>query len=359
MASYKTILWQFYITTRVCNSIAAMLCNMLTLVSFVKFKYLRSSANILVANIALSDFLHGLVFIFLIVRSFVVTPLETRMLCMTGLIIEIATLYTELGSFMFLAIERWNSLLALLNKRKKWGNQRILIIVGCMWVMATTWTISVCVLYADSSVVKPCIGSQYFPPFFVNVTVGFFILTTLTVFIFYGGIAWQARKSHTQVAADAPSTSQMQTRKRDMQITRMMAMVCGVFFALYCPMLLMSFVMSPRSSDWHRGIFYVTVLFYDVNFWINSVIYAWRDKNFRKAFNTILKRIRALFPECPCSGPPAGHVAGGNNVANTPGNGEQNHEPQPGPSQQIHIPRRDVEIPQEYISAAPMRNPPQ
>ena len=321
-----------------------MLANLLTLVCVCKFRYLRTPANILVANIAFNDFVHGLVPFLIIMRFSSSTESAAHGLCMAGLLIQVITTCAGLGCFALLAMERWNGLRAQLNRGKKWSIQRTVILVGCLWMVVIGFYTWLNVQYVSVTNPRNCTLYEYYPTFSSYVGGVFFILMFLITLIFYGSIAWIAYSSHSQVVEVSSAVQQQLARKKDMRITRMMAMVCGVFFTLYCPVLLTLMFMSPQSPQWVQDIYYVNVIIYDINFWINPFIYAWRDKNFHKAFCSILAPVQSLFTRC-------GHHLGGtvNPVSDLSG-GTNTHD-QPQFVQIRHstlLPRRDVEIPSAF-----------
>ena len=323
-----------------------MLANLLTLVCVCKFRYLRTPANILVANIAFSDLVHGLVPFVIIMRFFSLAESATHVLCQAGIFIELITTSSEVGCFALLAMERWNGLRAQLNRSKKWSIQRTAILVGCLWMIVIGWLTMLNVRYVHVTGPLNCTVYDYYPAFSLYVGGIFFILTSLIIFIFYGSIAWIAYSSHNQTA-EVPSAVQIQQgRKKEMRITRMMAMVCGVFFTLYSPAVLTVMFMSSQSPQWLQNLYYVTVIICDVNFWINPLIYAWRDKNFNKAFCSILAPVQSLFTRCcphlTTTVHPVIHLSGRSNTSD---------QEQPQYIQISHstlVPRRDVEIPSVF-----------
>ena len=343
------MLWPLYMTIRALNGVTAMLANLLTLVCVCKFRYLRTPANILVANIAFNDLVHGLVPFLIIMRFFSSTESATHVLCQAGIFIELITTSSEVGCFALLAMERWNGLRAQLNRRKKWSIQRTVILVGCLWMILIGWLTMLNVRYVNVTGPKNCTMYDYYPVFSLYVGGIFFILISLIIFIFYGSIAWIAYSSHNQTA-EVPSAVQIQQGwKKEMRITRMMAMVCGVFFTLYSPAVLTVMFMSSQSPQWLQNLYYVTVIICDVNFWINPLIYAWRDKNFNKAFCSILAPVQSLFTRCcpnrmgtvhPVDTPPGGNNAPEGDNPGQPRHMELRHS--------ILVPRRDVEIPTAF-----------
>ena len=285
-----TILYKLYFACRIFQSICAMVLNLVILICVVRYKYLRSSANLLVGGIALTDFIHALATAVVLPLRFL--PLQwagRTAICLTGMTSEAVTIMLELVSFAVLAMERWNSLLAKLNRSRKWTTKQVFSVTLLLWTIISVWTIGVAIFKdIQPAVGMPCVVDVYFPKYFAYVSMGVFLISSATITYFYGHIACITCSSAQRVAAAAPPTMAQQLIRHDLNITRMMAKVVGVFFCLYGPFFFIAFTISKRSPAWHRVLFYVAVLIYDVNFWINPLIYAGTDKKFQKAFEDIL-----------------------------------------------------------------------
>ena len=290
MMDEDSVFFKAYYGCRIFQSICAMVLNLVILICMVRYKYLRSSANLLVGGIALTDFLHALATAVVLPLRFL--PLQwagRSAICLTGMTSEAVTVMLEMVSFAILATERWNSLLAQLNKRKKWTTKQVFIVTLLLWVVICVWTIGVAI-FKDIQPAEgmPCVVDMYFPKYFAYVSMGVFLLSTGTIAYFYMHVACIICSSAQRVAAAAPPTMAQQLIKHDLKITKMMAKVVGVFFCLYGPFFFIAFTISKRSPPWHRVLFYVAVLIYDINFWINPIIYAGGNRNFQKAFEDLL-----------------------------------------------------------------------
>ena len=290
-------LYEVYIVVRIFQSVLAMLFNSLTLLCVVKYKKLRSTASILVSSIALSDFLHALATVVRLLLKFVLLEwsVESK-LCITGIVLEAITIMAQLGSFMLLGMERRNSLLARLNRTKKWSPKKVTVLVIVFWLILILWNVTEGILDVKYPKEKTwCAVYHFFNIYFAYIPLVTFLVATIACLASYGHIAWIVRMSNHRVAA-AETISQQNQMKRDLRITKMMAMVVGVYFVLYIPFFCIAFNMSRDSPLWYHVIFYLSVLIYDVNFWVNPIIYAWGDLNFRKAFNNLLS---GCFGGCP------------------------------------------------------------
>ena len=279
----------FIFCLRVIQSTAGVLLNLLTLICMVKYKSLRNPAGVLVAILALSDTLHGFVIYALPLRNYY------NAACIITFVAELLTINVQLLSFCMLGMERRNSLLAQLNATTKWTVKKVRLVMVVGLLLLTTWHVSNMGASLRSSPHYDnviCVGRRYFPAYYRGINISLFWLAVITVTTCYTSIAGIVLRSHRQVTAHQPITvKQRERRKADLLITKMMAMVVGAFFTLYIPVIISIVFMTESPPFWQHVVHQLAFIIYDVNFWINPVIYAWRNKQFRKAY-------RSLFSGC-------------------------------------------------------------
>ena len=153
------------------------------------------------------------------------------------------------------------------------------------WVAIASFFVAFAIGTPKIPIDIPCTHINTFPRAFYYTSLVFCILCTLTIIGCYGSIAKIIRSSSQQVALNVPQTEQQRRQQQAaMRITKMMALVVGVFFVLYAPVTI-SYISMTESPSFPRYVIHqVTVSMPDVNFWINPAIYAWRNKQFRTAF---------------------------------------------------------------------------
>ena len=262
---------------------AAMLFNLLTLICILKNKYLRTGPHLLIGSLTLNDFLHGFS---------LVIPTIHKSLCLTGFILEMITVAIQFMTYVLMASERRNSLLSLLKNKRKWSMTKTFTLVVTSWILGIGFIVTM-ILIAEIPPGVECVDiDANIPKWFLNILVGFTLLTSTVTLINYGSIGLMIRSSNHQVTSHMPLTmQQIQRRKSNICVAKMMAMVFGVFFLLYLPVLVTSPLVNLAIPSWFNEIYYSTLIIYQLNFWINPFIYAWRDKQFKKA-------LKALLPKC-------------------------------------------------------------
>ena len=277
---------------------AAILSNLLTLICVFKYKYLRTSPHILIGSLALNDFLHGFSILLRAVH---------KSLCLTGYTIDMITTAIQFMTYSLMAFERRQSLHSLLHNKTKWTIKKTLVLVLISWALGIVCVVTM----IQIAEIPPGVACEeldrYLPKWYINIFLGFTIFASLLTVINYGSIGLMICSSNHQVTSHMPFTmQQLQRRKSNIRIAKMVAMVFGVFFALYCPVSVTLVLIDAASPAWFRVLYYISPIIYQTNFWINPFIYARRDEKFKKAF-------KMLLPGCFCSnavgpGPMVNHI---------------------------------------------------
>ena len=109
----------FILCLRMTQSSASVFLNVLTLICVVKSRSLHNSAGVLVACLAITDTLHGLIIYTLPVRN------QVSSICASILAAETFTFCAQLITFVLIAMERRNCLLAQLGLSIKWQVKKV------------------------------------------------------------------------------------------------------------------------------------------------------------------------------------------------------------------------------------------
>ena len=284
-----------YLGQKVLQAILTIFLNALTLVCVIRYKHLRSPADILIASIAACDIFYGISScLFVISRIIIKSWLLQHALCLAEIAFKLPSVCIECVWLILLSLERWNSLQARLNKAKKWPDMRVYVLIFITWVVGLS-AIVISTVSVDVKVGANCMAREYMPHN-RQITVALLIVTFCITFIFYGQIAYTAYKSKQQVAIAVIPTSVQQQRKLDLQISKMMATVVGLFFILQIPFRILLAFISEESPQWQRTLLYCFTIIYDINFWINPMTYAWGHPKFKKVFRDMISH---TFAWCP------------------------------------------------------------
>lgn len=283
-------LWYIFFACRLLQGIFASTFNMVTIICVFKFTYLRSPSNILVAGLAFTDFFHGLgILIPFTMRTFYNVWPAFKYFCLSSIGFDIVLAQAQWFIFSLLSIERYFALKAQLGQGKSWTIFRAVILVLSGWIFFLTITITAAI-FSTGEEGDPCYLVHYYHLIFRRICLTEFIITTFLTVTFYAKIAKITLGSRNQVMSNNVNAAEAQQRKAVLRVTKMFAMVVGVYFSLYIPLISALFISNYiQPTPLHYGFINTFVLFKDSNFWINPFIYAWRNKDFRKAYKTLLK----------------------------------------------------------------------
>lgn len=278
---------------RILQGILAMCSNSIVIISMLKYSFLRSSSNFLVASLSLSDFLHGVgVSVLLPLRESMFVPGQHSYmyLCYASQTTETISIFVQFCMFSLLSVERFRTLKANLGSGETFASRTVIVLISFIWGIMILWLIFSAVVIGNATPQSQCNPMEYFPEYYLMFSSALIVINTFVTFIYYCRIARLIMKSTNIVFGQVMNMAQIQKRKTELRITKMIGMVVGVFFCTYLPtVILTAFVLKDVKSDFLQYIYHAAIFVMDINFWINPVIFAWRDKKFRKAFQMLFK----------------------------------------------------------------------
>lgn len=286
-------LWRCYTSLRMIQGVAAVGFNLITLVCFARYPFLRSSCHILLASLAMADLLHGMTMsVIFPIREFHEKWSDARGKCLSIIAPEGVFVFIQFAMFSLLSIERYLSLKSQLGQAHQLGTPKIRGLVSFSWFAITIW-ISLVAFYTPNVAENALCSINTFPSFFRVPSLIYIIISISTTAYFYSKILRIFINVRRQIAATSVNSLQVNRGFRQIVGAKIVCTVIGMFFVSYVPLMIMgSMVRYMPSSEIINFVYYMAVLLVDVNFWINPVIYAWRDKNFKKALDLLFRRFR-------------------------------------------------------------------
>lgn len=277
------------------QSFLAVCLNLITVLCILKFKFLRSASNVLVASLAVCDMLRGsFVLVLPVIRDVALPRTNFIPMCFTILGFGSTLIIVQHTSFSFLAYERLVSLKATLGNDKKWRFSKAFLAVGVSWACGLLYCSMGLILRRSPSMDDICTPKNYSHPAVSYVGAGVFVITTFTTTSIYLVIANMYIKRNRQVNGDTVTARQIRRRKGEFKVAKMLGMVVGVFLMLYLPFVICLMLIKPESSAPLNLIYQLSLISFDVNFWINPIIYAWRSTDFRKAFWLVVRTCKRM-----------------------------------------------------------------
>lgn len=292
-----------YHCLRMLIALVAILSNGLTIYCVCRFQYLRTAANVMIVSLALGDLLN----------SILVAPLSIVIdhkcpdfsvwlrYCTVKQVFQLALNGVSFGSLLFIAIDRFICVIYPFRYEIIMTIKKAIVMLVTMWLLTIFATLMVIVAFGkqrtdDLDLDNKTPHCRYSDVIRTDVYIGAIIPTFLLYLVstcaLYLKIAWVARRHVTQIANQTASLdrdgSRRYKREAQMKITKMMAIVLGLYLVMYVPSLICNSLVKSTSTLPLKVLNYVLGLFWWTNSCVNPIIYAWRCPDFNHAFKTII-----------------------------------------------------------------------
>ncbi len=283
---------QFFLGARFLWGSLSVFGNSLTVLSVVKFDYLQNTANYIIANLAVADLLNGLSsMIFLIPLAYTTGSTEWIPLCLA---FNVFILLSSLGNSLnpcVISIDRFIYIHFPLRYHDIVTEPRTRLVIGLSWLYIILMTSLALGLGNQLEYGMPCDIRVFIHPlvFTIVITCNVIVLLLITL-VLYLSIGYTAIKQSRQVQA-ATEEEQKSAARGQMKVTKMLGMVVGIYIVTYVIVLMVDPLLDTgggENAPWKDGVRMVSLLIYYSTTWLNPLIYAWKAKDFRKAFMQIL-----------------------------------------------------------------------
>lgn len=253
--------------------------NVLVCAAFVKDPYhqLRTLQNYYIISLGVSDLLMGLAAETLLVATY---WNNSEAVFRAHYLFAIISGVSSLLNMAALSIYRYFAVKMPLNFQEVMTRRRILVSVTVIWIYAIHFAVLPLAGFVDSRYQIYLYTLGCFSPSFV-------------IFMAYGGI-FKSIRGHTKTLMNGPmrgNTALKNATAREKSTTKTMLIVLVVFFSFWFPFLLVDLIMvqcfSCRMFSFHVARDVTLTLTY-FSSCVNPLLYAWRVKQFRKAFIRLL-----------------------------------------------------------------------
>ena len=269
-------------------SLLAIVGNGLVVVSCLKFDYLKQTSYVFVGFLATADLALGIGNPMDVALELVRPQItnETLLLwsgvCKTSKFIKLLGGFGDLAGIFGISLERFIFITYALNHEQILTKKRT-IIIAC--VMATYSLLSSTLLIGFSKNFElgmVCQAEMVIPPvlnYVFNLPV--FILVLPAIVMFYYKIARLAYSKRTRTS-DIGTHNQnggQDNQSGNWKITKVLCVVIGVFVLAYIPYTV-AYISLPQNYWLLAG----TALLWNVNTFVNPIIYGYKNKDFKKSF---------------------------------------------------------------------------
>lgn len=273
--------------------VVTLLSNSLIVVAVWKKRSLRSTTNLLLLNLAISDIISFLFLPLQLVQQYVQLdegPLAD-FLCKFFISwhVSVTASYASIFTLLVLAVERYNAIVKPMRSTKRLGDDTIGYAILCVWIAAFALSSPFYILgcydkKAGCNFEKTFVSDSSFKLYFVGACGVFIIVGPFIVISYcYVQIAREFCKSNNvspQNIIAAHETSQ----KR--KLVKIALLVTVVYMLCFFPAII-TYILTRRGlpSSYFKaamGLYFMGPVF-------NPLLYSFQSSNFRQAFKEILK----------------------------------------------------------------------
>ena len=272
---------------RIFFGLTAICGNLLIITCVFKYRILRNPTNLVIANLSAADLLNGcnmvvvsvmnlIFFAELLTTHYTFERIKHGFVNSGFLMNNMAIFYIALERFICIKLAlQYNSIITF---------SLVLFTFVLTWICGAIFTFSIAVLdLAERPVILSCIH-------------GIIGLGTLILYIYVATVAYKKSKQiapQPQVL-DGSTAETLDNQKAQWKITKFLALVLGVYYGSYLPMVIMR-ASDPNNvnrcdSSKIMGLFAMTIWGLNIN--VNPFLYVWKSRNFR----ICVKKIFAINP---------------------------------------------------------------
>ena len=280
--------------------IISIIGNSLVCIAAYRNSNLRSTTNLYIIALAVSDLLCGIVQMPLTSATLIIGRwVFGDALCQFEGFVSVFTYYVTPATLGLTAFNRYMKIVKTSHYKKIFSPRRSKIWLSCLWlsfalylliVRVTNWIkIDFIQDYAVCSFDYPTSESQIFH---YCITVGLLFVLPLCVGIFsYYKIFLKTYEHQQNVVSSLQNRSEnssVTNSMREIKLTRMLLLVAAGFLCCWIPMwaLVLWFRFSPETSS--RITALLAMFFFYLSAVINPIIYAFTNGEFRREFRKLL-----------------------------------------------------------------------
>lgn len=271
--------------------------NSLILISIALFKRLRTRMNILIANLAVSDLLIGLVMIPYDMCFLHYNYLRSgKYTCLLRHSIEFSFLGASVLNLLVISVERYYAIVKPLKHVRAATTKLLVTMIASSWAVVIAVACLPLVGWNSWATDMPCDTSLIHTKGYNGLVVSILVGSIIANFIMYIQVVrtafsqLKAIKAQSKSAAD-DTNPHLESKRKNIKKTKLMILVLGVFAICWGPFCITMifetlFLESSETLELIKKFFGCFGL---LNSGLNWIIYGAKNKTYRKAFKYILR----------------------------------------------------------------------
>ena len=282
----------YYIGIRSTQTALTVFGNLLVVIAVVRFENLRSPTNYLITGLASADMLASFSPFFLVAQKMTVNTQLWVGMCLAGESINSVATLTNILYIFIIGVDRYIYILHPFKYERLVNGKTTAIAAACVWLNCIVVSCVLVPVFSSLKMGMACrivfIAQKVKMVYYIQMI--FCVVAVIGIYLRIAVEAW--RHSRRILQQGMPNNDSV---TYGLKIAKMTAWVLGGYLLSVTPVLILQGSMDQIGNTYHV-LERVSVIFWWNNCWINPVIYAWKDKDFRRSFRKLL-RISQVHPE--------------------------------------------------------------
>ena len=264
--------------------------NSITIVVLIKSRALQKGTSIFLINLCIADLCIGPSIVICSIYDYFGHDMGESYIanCVICILLQGAAVTGSCFGLLLCAIERFVSVMFPLRYDIIMKPKTARILVTIQWIYNVTLNI-IPLNFISWKQGMLCLGYIDAPVEVYELTYGIHIaISMVTTVGLYLKIFWEAWKQKQKIESQGNNT---QTNKRNFQITKMMALILGIYILCYIPILLLSQLLlwTPETlPQWTCTFGRIALILLFANSFMNPLIYFWKSSLFRQSLKKLL-----------------------------------------------------------------------
>lgn len=284
--------WFYFII----NNLIALLTlsgNLMTLWIMARYRQVRSVTNTFIISLACADLLMGCIYPLYNVLNYTTFAYEGRNLkkpCATCLYFIIVSAGVSNFSLLAVTIDRYIAIIHPFAYRLKVTYTRASVSIIVIWIYIMSATVTIIPVYGidfQQYYNLSCSLLNLIPKwYFFGIIIPHMLVPNIISKILYCKILYVARKQARKINNENKQILGAQTNNNEKKAATTMAIILVLFFLCWLPYLTLHIVIHSIGTDsppWLYHLLEVSKILSFSNSFINPIIYAWKNKDFRYA----------------------------------------------------------------------------
>ncbi|XP_018340326.1 PREDICTED: histamine H2 receptor [Trachymyrmex septentrionalis] len=267
--------------------VAIVLGNILTILAITWARKLRSVvSNYFILNLAVSDLMVGITVPYHLAFYVDSTLHRNKSVCISRFVMFILACGGSIYNLIMIALDRYVAIVHPLSYNAYATKRRVLLIIVVAWI-CTMAVSSIPIYWNGFDKSHPCELETVLPRYYIMaIQIPAFFLSWIAMFLLYWKI-W--REAHMHARRMNLGVIPNITEKNDRKSVQVLLLILGCFSICWFPYFIVvcmrTFGWETKSlTIWYKSTFALAI----ANSGMNPFIYAWKNTNFRKAFQKIL-----------------------------------------------------------------------